>query len=128
MMTESIDSLRGDLEEILIEQGLYADEARAMVKTWNDSWFEEGSRLIYVVPRRFVDQILPLAIKPAPNQLVRVFVGRLEIVTAETVNAVKTALASHDQTTLDKYGRFLAPIEQIINDRRREAERGSGGD
>ena len=42
--------LRNDLEAALIAQGLFPKEAQAMVATWNDSWFEEGSRLIYILP------------------------------------------------------------------------------
>jgi len=84
-----------------------------MVETWKSSWFEEGSRLIYIVPREFVDNVLPLAIDPAPEQVVRVFVGRLEIVTPTTVKAVKTAIAANDNAALDRYGRFLEPILQI---------------
>ena len=114
MLNGSVDSLFGDLEEILVSEGLYRDEAHAMVETWKDSWFEEGSRLIYIVPRSFVDNILPLTIDPAPGQIVRVFVGRLEIVTPATAMAVKTAVAHNDEATLDKYSRFLEPILQTI--------------
>jgi hypothetical protein len=85
-----------------------------MIETWKDSWLEEGSRLIYIVPSGFIDKILPLIIDPAPGQIVRVFVGRLEIVTPATTTAVRTALAHNDEGTLDKYSRFLDPILQII--------------
>src|SRR5438876_590654 len=61
-LTGNVDSLCADLEGILLNQGLYPDEAHAMVETWRDSWFEEGSRLIYVVPRGFLDKLLPLTI------------------------------------------------------------------
>jgi hypothetical protein len=118
VLTGSIDSLYGDLEEILVGQGLYRDEAHAMVETWKDSWFEEGSRLIYIVPRGFIDGVLRLTIDPAPGQMVRVFVGRLEIVTPATATAVKTAIAHNDQETLNKYGRFLEPILQTIKQER----------
>jgi hypothetical protein len=114
VLTGSVDSLCGDLEEILVGQGLYRDEAHAMIETWKDSWFEEGSRLIYIVPRGFIDDILPLSIDPAPGQIVRVFVGRLEIITPATAMAVKTAVAHNDEATLDKYSRFLEPILQTI--------------
>ncbi len=115
VLNGSVESLCGDLEEILVDQGLYREEAHAMVETWKDSWFEEGSRLIYIVPSAFVGKVLPLTIDPAPGQIVRVFVGRLEIVTAATATAVKTALAHNDEATLDKYGRFLEPILQNLN-------------
>jgi hypothetical protein len=80
-MSGSVGALCSDLEGILVDQGLYPDEAHAMVETWRDAWFEEGSRLIYIVPPGFVDDIVPLTVRPAAGQMVRVFVGRLEIVT-----------------------------------------------
>jgi hypothetical protein len=122
-LTGNVDSLCADLEGILIDQGLYPDEAHAMVETWRDSWFEEGSRLIYVVPRGFLDKILPLTISPAPGQIVRVFVGRLEIVTPATARAVETAVASNDEVTLTKYGRFLEPILQTVRHEHPESTR-----
>jgi hypothetical protein len=112
-LTDGVDSLCADLESILIDQGLYPDEAHAMVETWRDSWFEEGSRLIYIVPRGFIDHVLPLTINPAPGQIVRVFVGRMEIVTPATARAVETAVASNDEATLSKYSRFLEPILRV---------------
>src|SRR6266576_1709619 len=45
-------------------QGLCQDEAHAMVEAWRDSWFEEGSRLLHIVPAAFVDGVLPLSINP----------------------------------------------------------------
>ena len=85
-----------------------------MVETWRGSWFEEGSRLLYIVPTAFVDGVLPLSINPAPSQTVRVFVGRLEIVTPATERAVLRALATHDSATLKMFGRFLEPIMEIM--------------
>ena len=109
-LSASIDDLARDLVGILVAQGLYQDEAQAMVETWRNSWFEEGSRLLYIVPPAFVNEVLPLSIKPAPAQTVRVFVGRLEIVTPATEKEVETAFANHDTATLNAYGRFLEPI------------------
>ena len=113
-LNSTLESLYSDLEKILIAHGLFRDEAHAMVETWHDSWFEEGSRILYIMPRGFVDQVLPLTIQPAPEKTVRVFVGRLEVVTAATREAVAVALAANDEVTLSKYGRFLQPIAQII--------------
>jgi hypothetical protein len=109
-LTGSIDDLARELEGLLVAQGLYQDEAHAMVETWRGSWFEEGSRLLYIVPAAFVNEVLPLAINPAPAQTVRVFVGRLELVTPATEKTVATAFAAHDTATLEKYSRFLEPI------------------
>ena len=109
-LASSLDSLATDLEGILIFEGLFPDEAHAMLETWKNSWFEEGARVIYIVPRRFVDSVLPLHITPAPRTTTRVFVGRLELITPSTERAVESAFASNDQVTLAKYNRFLEPI------------------
>ena len=53
-----------ELVRILVANGLYPKEADAMVDTWSDSWFEEGARLLYIVPRQAVDEIVPLTIAP----------------------------------------------------------------
>ncbi|HSJ01097.1 MAG: hypothetical protein ACAI34_18905 [Verrucomicrobium sp.] len=66
----------------LTEAGLTAAEAAAMVATWQDSWFKEpGTRVLCLLPEKYVDQILPLQLTPAPNKVKRVFVARLEIFT-----------------------------------------------
>jgi hypothetical protein len=109
-LTANVNDLYRDLEGMLVAQGLYQDEAHAMVETWKDSWFEEGSRLLYIVPTSFVDGILPLSINPAPAHTTRVFVGRLELITPATEKAVQQALFTKDSATLEKYRRFLEPI------------------
>ena len=106
----SLDALRVELERVLVEQGLYDREAKAMVDTWSDSWFEDGTRLFYIVPAPLVDAILPLDITPAPESVSRVFVGRLELVTAATLTELESALRRNDTAHLAKFGRFLQPI------------------
>jgi hypothetical protein len=122
-LTGSVDSLGRELEGLLVNQGLYQDEAHAMVETWRNSWFEEGSRLLYLVPTEFVNRVLPLSITPAPIQTARVFVGRLEIVTPATEKAVEEALVTHDRATLELYGRFLEPILETIMAKENNPER-----
>jgi len=103
-----------DLENILVAEGLYRKEAHAMVETWRDSWFEEGSRLFYIVPQRAIDSVLPLRIEPKPAEIARVFVGRMELITPAIQEDVKQAIAKNDTKTLQKYGRFLEPIARRI--------------
>ncbi len=119
-LNDSVDTLCVDLERTLVGQGLYPDEAHAMVETWRDSWFEEGSRLIYMVPRGFVDRILPLTMNPTLGKVVRVFVGRLEIITPATAQTVEAAVAANDDATMAKYGRFLVPILEVLRQQRTE--------
>jgi hypothetical protein len=113
-LNSTVDALSGELEGILMQQGLDNEEAHAMLETWRNSWFEEGSRVFYIVPREFVDKILPLSIKPAPAEIVRVYVGRLEVVTPETEREVASAIAAQDQARIKKYERFLEPIRGVI--------------
>lgn len=106
----SLDALYSTLESMLISEGLFPDEAHAMLETWKNSWFEEGSRLIYVVPRAFVDSVLPLHIHPAPANTTRVFLARLELITPTTEHVVESAFIHGDRVTLLEYSRFLEPI------------------
>jgi hypothetical protein len=109
-LTANMESLSHDMQAVLIAQGLYPDEARAMIATWQSSWFQEGARLFYIVPGQFLNSILPLSINPVPSKTVRVFVGRLEVITPATKRAVATALSNHDRSVIAKYERFLGPI------------------
>jgi hypothetical protein len=109
--------LRGELERLLIASGLFEDEAHAMVETWHDSWFEEGARLFYILPRTAVDTILPLTISPKPASIERTFVGRMELITPEIQAAVLAATKNGDRAALAKYGRFLEPILKQQHDR-----------
>jgi hypothetical protein len=72
------------LRESLTRAGLTSTEAVAMVKTWDDSWFgERGVRVLYLLPQTWADAVLPLTLNPMPNQLVRVFLGRAEVITPQ---------------------------------------------
>jgi hypothetical protein len=77
-----IASLKTRLAARLIEDGLYTDEAVAMVDTWERSYFlTPGVRLLYLLPQAYTDQIIPLTIRPAPDQLARTMVIRTELLT-----------------------------------------------
>ncbi|HEY2013415.1 MAG TPA: hypothetical protein VGH38_07935, partial [Bryobacteraceae bacterium] len=102
--------LRRELAATLVEQGLYSKEADAMLETWRDSWFEEGMRVFYFVPRATVDSLLPLQINPAPEGTARVFVGRVEVLSPTIGQTIETALARGDLAALARYGRFLDPF------------------
>lgn len=87
-LTGKVDDVRTLLVARLVATGLFEKEAKAMVKTWDDSWFEEGLRVFYVVPPNQTEAILPLKVKPAPKKTVRTMVGRLELLRPDDVDAV----------------------------------------
>ena len=71
-----------DMAAELVKQGLYEKEARAMVNTWQDQWYaEEGTRVLYLLPRPWTDRKLELQVTPQPDSVVRVMVGRAELFT-----------------------------------------------
>jgi len=119
-LDRKVEMLRGDLEKILVSQGLYEKEAAAMVKTWRNSWFEEGLRVFYIVPRKMTDAILPLTLTPAPTELARVLVGRTEVITPEMEQAIQSSARKYLEGTVESraealkavqpYGRFAEPV------------------
>jgi hypothetical protein len=113
----TLDGLKAEFAAGLVKQGLYRKEADAMIATWNDSWFEEGMRVFYLLPQAFVDHQLPLSIQPAPAKIARVFVGREEILSSYMKDRLKTALDAGDTRTLDQFGRFLAPFMHHVKPR-----------
>jgi hypothetical protein len=119
-LDQPVEPLLREFEKTLVEQGLYEKEAAAMVKTWRDSWSEEGLRVFYIVPRRATDQILPITIKPQPTELARVFVGRAEIITPEMEGEIRAAAQLFGEkspearaaaiNSVRRYGRFAYPV------------------
>jgi hypothetical protein len=92
--TETLDHLAGQVTQCLMTDGLYEKEAKAMVKTWRSSWFgEPGTRVLYSLPRASTDALLPLHLDPAPRELVRVMIGRLETLTPEQERGIEERVA-----------------------------------
>jgi hypothetical protein len=111
-LTGSQADMEKDLGRALVDMGLYEKEAAAMLETWRDSWFEEGMRVFYLMPRRSLDAVLPVHITPSPEALQRVFVGRVEVLSPHIRETLRTALSTGDTATLSKYGRFLQPFAE----------------
>jgi hypothetical protein len=135
-----VEALGREVQKVLVGEGLYEDEARAMVRTWSESWFaSEGTRVLYVVPRATTDALLPITMTPAPTELVRVLVGRQDILSPEVEAEVEQALedrvagdaARRDaaQRRLARLGRFLEPaVRRVVAWTSSEAVRRSGGE
>jgi hypothetical protein len=114
-------ALADDLAARLVESGLYPKEARAMVNTWRTSYFTtEGVRALFVLPQSWTDHFIPMKITPAPEKLVRVMVGRVELLTPEREREIEAAisrLASPEPAVraaafdlLREQGRYVEPI------------------
>jgi hypothetical protein len=120
VLGDSLATLLAAMQQTLVSQGLYEKEAKAMLETWRDSWFENGLRVFCILPRHVTDSVLPITISPQPTQLVRVLVGRIEIITPEMANAIRVewkqladpspAVRVAARTALRQYGRFAEPV------------------
>lgn len=105
----------------LVESGLYPKEARAMVNTWKNSYFQsDGIRVLYILPQSWTEATIPMHLSPQPSKLVRVMVGRTELLTPEReakMEAAVKALAATDSTIQERgftflraQGRYVEPM------------------
>jgi hypothetical protein len=79
--TATLAALKNDLHSALVADGLFADEAHAMLATWDASYFQApGMRLFFLLPRTWTDHYLPLTLS-RPAQINRVMMGRIELMT-----------------------------------------------
>jgi hypothetical protein len=78
----ALQPLRQALRQALTHEGLNPDEAEALLATWQHSYFQSpGLRLLFILPRSWTDQVLPLSVGHASElTLRRAMVGRIEIV------------------------------------------------
>ena len=94
-LAEGIPLAKADVAEALVRSGLYRKEALAMVNNWEHSYFATpGLRLLYVLPRVQTDNIIPINIYPKPDELARVMVGRIELLTPNREQRLVKAVAS----------------------------------
>ena len=120
----STKDLVGALAHELSKTGLYYKEALAMARTWQQGYFQdEGLRVLYVLPRKFVDAELPLVVrevgKKEPVPVVRTFVGRLELLSPERERVMVRAVRDYAsggpeargraRSVITEWGRFAIP-------------------
>jgi hypothetical protein len=83
---DNLENLEASLRDALVADGLFPDEARALLNTWELSYFKSaGLRVFFLVPRAWTDFYLPLQTS-VPADLNRVMVGRIELVTPQQRN------------------------------------------
>jgi hypothetical protein len=79
----NLEKLKTSLQTALVSHGLFADEAQALLNTWELSYFKSaGLRVFFLVPRAWTDFYLPLEMS-LPADINRVMVGRIELITPE---------------------------------------------
>jgi hypothetical protein len=100
------DALKSSLQAALTGEGLFQDEARALLNTWELSYFKSsGWRIFFLVPRAWTDFYLPLQVSTL-CEITRVMVGRIELVTEKQKEALRQ-LASFSE------GRIKADAQEL---------------
>ena len=93
----SLEQLKRELAAALTADGLFADEAAAMLATWSLSYFDsEGLRVFFMLPQSWTDAQLPLSIS-TPTNVTRVMVGRVELVSAHQREVLQKLYALPDE-------------------------------
>lgn len=114
----NLKKLRSSLEQALTSDGLFNDEAQALLNTWELSYFKShGLRLFFLVPRAWTDYYLPLNVS-LPANITRTMVGRIELVTPEQ-RSLLHQLASYSVAEIREQARQLGskwPTPALIRD------------
>lgn len=110
---ENLTSLQNLMHAALVQDGLYADEARAMLKTWEKSYFKSaGQRVFFLLPQVWTDAYLPIKIS-TPAKVSRVMVGRIELISPEhkhLVDDIVTGWPEEQEKAYQALGRFRDAI------------------
>jgi hypothetical protein len=116
------EKLGQEVEKLLTARGLKEKEARAMVKTWRSAWFgEEGTRVLYLLPDQMTAELLPLKVEPKPTSLVRVLVGRHDVLTPEQEKDIDSWVATLTRSEPEDPARRTAEKEMSKFGRYEEA-------
>ena len=120
-LEQFVPRVSADVARRLVESGLYEKEAHAMVNTWTSSYFKtDGVRVLFVLPQSWTDRFIPMRITPPPSELVRVMVGRVELLdpgrerNAESairdLSSANASVRARAFETLRAEGRYVEPI------------------
>lgn len=110
----------------LVNSGLYEDESIAMVKTWEEGYFKtKGLRLLYLLPSKWTEDILPMKMTPSPKNLVRTLVGRIEILNdvddKKILAFVNSKVANDELTDFEINGKEIAGLGHFPEPKLRRA-------
>ena len=94
--------------------GLYKKEADALVEIWTDEFFKtDGVRVLIVLAREAYDRLLPIEIKPAPAELVRVLIAHLECLDDERIAKIHEWIGELGAADLDVRDKASAKLKQL---------------
>ncbi|OQW48891.1 MAG: hypothetical protein A4S09_13060 [Proteobacteria bacterium SG_bin7] len=123
------EQMNATLLQALIGAGLYQDEAQAMLDTWSHGYFKTpGLRVLYILSRSEVEQVLPLTVSPRPDNLNRAFIGRIEVLRQdEELRILKDIESQCENFKVESLGRFAEPILRRVYEVYKEVATAGGG-
>ncbi len=105
--TRNLEKLKAALRKALVDEGLFPDEAEALLNTWQLSYFQSpGLRVFFIVPRLWTDFYLPLETS-LPADINRVMVGRIELVTPQQRSALREIAGLSATEVSAEAGQFI---------------------
>ena len=118
------EKLRAALLDALKVEGLFEDEAVALLETWKISYFQSpGLRLFFVAPRQWTDHVLPLEISQA-DKIVRAMIGRIELVSprqrellADINKTSSVEIQKAAKELQERIGKKLYPANKDLNEK-----------
>jgi hypothetical protein len=117
------DRLRTEMHAALVADGLFVDEANAMLDTWRRAYVDSpGLRVFFLVPRVWTDFMLPLKISRSAD-IERVMMGRIELISPE-----QRALLKKLSTVTVSDRQWLRPVYRSPNADKFFAGRSNFGD
>lgn len=120
---ENLQKLQSQMHAALVKDGLFADEATALLTTWQRAYFKSpGRRLFFLVPEAWTDYYLPLSLSRDAD-VERVMVARIELITKTQRNLLARLAA-----TAPSDGRWLEQIPKTPAKTRFLAGRSDFGD
>ena len=121
----ALAALRQELHAALVQDGLFADEAHALLNTWEASYFKTpGQRLFFLVPRAWTDRVLPLTTS-TPAVITRSMMGRIEVVSPAQREAL-TRIAAGPVSTTAWFNQFTHDHIGYFADKTKYIERPQG--
>ena len=90
----NFENLMAAMQTALVRDGLFEDEAKALLNTWQQAYFKSpGMRLFFLVPREWTDSVLSLDTS-VPSDISRTMVGRIELVSPDHRRLLETLVSS----------------------------------
>jgi len=117
--------LKQEMHHALRGEGLNADEADALLNTWQLSYFQSpGQRVFFIVPQAWTNTVLPLRVSE-DAEIQRAMVGRIELVTPRQ-RAVLNELAALPLPDLKEVSTAMARLQATDHEKYNALASGAG--